>query len=648
MSNQFYKGQKNNYTVLRELGKGGEGTVYELAGNTSLVLKVYTEPLAEKKARKLGIMAGMYNPRIEEYAAWPVDVVTDNRNIVVGFAMTKLVDYYPLHMLFSPMDRKKIFPDKGYNFLVHVARNLAAAFQSLHSAGLVVGDVNEGNILVNARGMVAFIDCDSFQLNDGAGYHFCEVGVPRYTPPELLANTSFANVVRTPNTDSFSMAILIFQLLFLGRHPFAGKNRTTEDIDEETAIKQHLFAFSLRNKNNKLSPPNDSLGLQYLNEGLVVLFHNAFEKNGDRPQPYEWIKELDVFLKSMVTCGNTKLHTYPAKLTECIWCAFKEKRNILYFFDDTYLQNSQLLQDIDKFVNGFRVDRIQLSKIDASSLPVPNLLPAAIDKKFIQFKKYQHTAMFGGLVCSLGLGYFNGWYSLIGVIATVSMLAVLPWRRAIQKELATRKAQVAALQTRFYATIEQHNQPAEFNAYGESSRIMLGLIEQFRNLPKELLGRRKALEERLYNQQLHIFLSRFYVQEHKIPSFGEARKKLLYSGGILNAADISKLNNNKIQGIGPAYMQVLFSWQRQVGSTFVYRPDNDLLNREFAIIGAAIEDERKRLENTIRTEFQSFQFIKQSITNKQGILKKQAAALRVKLSQAELDFEAFKKAVGVK
>ena len=165
MSNQFYKGQKNNYTVLRELGKGGEGTVYELAGNTSLVLKVYTEPLAEKKARKLGIMAGMYNPRIEEYAAWPVDVVTDNRNIVVGFAMTKLVDYYPLHMLFSPMDRKKIFPDKGYNFLVHVARNLAAAFQSLHSAGLVVGDVNEGNILVNARGMVAFIDCDSFQLN---------------------------------------------------------------------------------------------------------------------------------------------------------------------------------------------------------------------------------------------------------------------------------------------------------------------------------------------------------------------------------------------------------------------------------------------------------------------------------------------------
>ncbi len=648
MSNLFYKGQTNNYTVLRELGKGGEGTVYELAGNASQVLKVYTEPLAEKKARKLGIMAAMYNSHIEEYAAWPADVVTDNRNMVAGFVMKKLVDYYPLHMLFSPMDRKKIFPDKGYNFLVHVARNLAAAFQSLHSAGLVVGDVNEGNILVNARGMVAFIDCDSFQLKDGDGYHFCEVGVPRYTPPELLANTSFANVMRTANTDSFSMAILIFQLLFLGRHPFAGKNSTNEDIDEETAIKQHYFAFSLRNKNNKLSPPNDSLSLTYLGEGLAALFHDAFEKSVNRPLPREWIKELDVFLKGMVTCRNTKLHTYPGKLTECIWCAFKEKRNILYFFDDTYLQNSQLLQDIDKFVNGFRVDKIQLNKIEASSLPVTSPSPAPIDKKFTQYNKYQQAALLGGLVCSLALGYVNGWYSLLGGIATVCIVPMLPWRRAIQNELAARKAEFTNLQTRLHAAIEQHNRPAEFDAYGESSQKMLALIEQFRNLPKELMARQKALEERLYNLQLHVFLSRFYVQEHKIPSFGEARKKLLYSGGVLNAADISKLNNTKVQGIGPAYMQILFSWQRQLGSTFVYRPDNDLLQREYAIMNASIEDERKRLENAIRTGFQSFQYIKQSIVNKQAILKKQAAVLKVKVSQAEVDFEAFKKTVGAK
>lgn len=133
--------------------------------------------------------------------------------------MKKLVAFVPLHMLFSPMDRKKVFPDKGYNFLIHVARNLATAFHQVHQLGIIAGDVNEANVLVSKTGMVALIDCDSFQIKNGNRYHFCEVGIPRYTPPELLERGSFDQVVRTENTDSFSLATLIFQLLFLGRAP---------------------------------------------------------------------------------------------------------------------------------------------------------------------------------------------------------------------------------------------------------------------------------------------------------------------------------------------------------------------------------------------------------------------------------------------
>jgi DNA-binding helix-hairpin-helix protein with protein kinase domain len=646
MSSHQYKGQKNTYTVLGELGKGGEGTVYDLFGNSTQVLKIYTEPLTAQKLRKLNLMAGMLNAEIEAYAAWPADVVVDSYNKPAGFVMKKLVDYYPLHMLFSPMDRKKIFPDKGYNFLVHVARNLAGAFQSLHNAGLVVGDVNEGNILVNAKGMMAFIDCDSFQVKDGDSYHFCEVGVPRYTPPELLANSTFENVVRTVNTDSFSMAILIFQLLFLGRHPFAGKNNTNEEIDEETAIKQHLFAFSLRNKNNKLSPPNDSISLSYLNTGLAELFQNAFERNESRPSPHVWIKELDVYLKSMVTCANTKLHTYPSTLKECIWCAFKERRNILYFFDDSYLQNNQLLQDIDKFVNGFKIEKIQFKKIDISSLPAASVSAVPVENKYTKYKKYQNITLAGVMALGVAMWYFSVWYILVGIVAAGILNDLLPWKRNIKKELEKRKDEYTTLQSRFYASIEEHNQPAEFKAYGDASRKLASVIEQFKNLPNDIQTKKREAEERLYNQQLQIFLSRFYVRDHNIPNFGDARKKLLYNNGILNAADISKLHNTKIQGIGPAYMQVLLSWQRQVSSTFVYMPDNELLNRQFAIITAGIDAEKKNLENSIRGEFQSFQFIKQSILNKQAILRKQAETLHVKVAQAEADYDAFKKAVG--
>jgi DNA-binding helix-hairpin-helix protein with protein kinase domain len=211
-----WQGQHSEqYIISRELGRGGEGAVYELKSHRDLVLKEYNHPLSTEKIAKLQQMVAMRNASIEAYAAWPTDLVTNDRGAISGFVMRKLNGYLPLHSVFNPMDRKKLFPDKGYNFLIHVARNLATAFHKLHEAGLVVGDVNEGNILVNSNGLVAFIDCDSFQVRGANDYFFCEVGVPRYTPPELLKKSSFHNVVRTTNTDSFSLAILIFQLLFL-------------------------------------------------------------------------------------------------------------------------------------------------------------------------------------------------------------------------------------------------------------------------------------------------------------------------------------------------------------------------------------------------------------------------------------------------
>ncbi|HVK47851.1 MAG TPA: hypothetical protein VM488_08410 [Pseudobacter sp.] len=115
MINQQYTGTKGVYTTSRLLGKGGEGEVYELLGNPAEVVKIYTDPLSQQKANKLQLMVSRFNDQMQTYAAWPVDLVRDKRGKPCGFVMKKLDDYVPLHMLFGPMDRKKIFPDKGYN-----------------------------------------------------------------------------------------------------------------------------------------------------------------------------------------------------------------------------------------------------------------------------------------------------------------------------------------------------------------------------------------------------------------------------------------------------------------------------------------------------------------------------------------------------
>src|ERR1700679_91854 len=180
MTPRAYNGIKNTqYTPGRKIGQGGEGTVFEVQENFSLVVKIYNEALNADKTEKLLYMASIANDDLTKFAAWPLDVVRDHNMKVCGFTMKKLVGFVPMHSLFSPMERKKLFPDRGYNFLVHVARNLATAFHKIHELGIVIGDVNEANILVNTNGLISLIDCDSFQVKNGNRYHFCEVGIPR-------------------------------------------------------------------------------------------------------------------------------------------------------------------------------------------------------------------------------------------------------------------------------------------------------------------------------------------------------------------------------------------------------------------------------------------------------------------------------------
>ena len=43
MVSNIYVGNNSTYKTTRPLGKGGEGTVYEVSGEPDLVLKIYTD-----------------------------------------------------------------------------------------------------------------------------------------------------------------------------------------------------------------------------------------------------------------------------------------------------------------------------------------------------------------------------------------------------------------------------------------------------------------------------------------------------------------------------------------------------------------------------------------------------------------------------
>jgi len=238
------------------LGRGGEGIVFEVEGRPDLVAKLYHQQISSAHAAKLRAMAGLPSDKLRRVAAWPVATLHPRPGgATVGILLPRIAGQSPIHHLYGPRSRLSEFPRADWRFLVHVAANLARAFGIIHAQGQVVGDVNQGNILVAANATITFIDCDSFQVALNGQRFACEVGVVPYQPPEFQHLATFRGVVRAPNHDAFGLAVLIFQLLMLGRHPFAGAYDGPGEMPVEQAIAEGRFVYGQRTAHVGMRPP---------------------------------------------------------------------------------------------------------------------------------------------------------------------------------------------------------------------------------------------------------------------------------------------------------------------------------------------------------------------------------------------------------
>src|SRR3954471_21769031 len=184
--------------------------------------------------------------------------------------MPKVSGCKEIHHLYSVAQRKKDYPEADWGFLAFAARNCAIAFEAIHHNGHVVGDVNQKNVLVSNKAIVQFVDCDSFQVRGPHGRIYrCGVGVPEYTPPELHG-ASFRDVDRSVDHDLFGLAVLIFHLLMMGRHPFSGVYHGHGDMPLEKAIQNGLFAYAKDAKSRKMTPPPNTLPVAMLDGDLMT------------------------------------------------------------------------------------------------------------------------------------------------------------------------------------------------------------------------------------------------------------------------------------------------------------------------------------------------------------------------------------------
>lgn len=364
----YYDSQNNAHILAERLGSGGEGTVY-LCEDFKTVGKIYHEPITEEKAEKLRWMAANKNERLLKVAAWIIDVLTDAPGgKIVGFLMPN-VKAKEIHELYSLKSRRVHFPEATWHFLVHTAANVARAFHNLHRDAHVMGDVNHGNCVVLADGTVKLIDCDSYSIKTDKMRYRCEVGVATHLAPELQG-VNLHDVERLDKHDNFGLAVIIFQLLFLGRHPFAGNYLGAEDKSLEDCIREHRFAYGESAERLEVVQPPGSLSLSAVSPAVAALFKRAFLTRENRPEPREWIEALEDLSTNLEQCNLHPGHFYFNQLGACPWCEIEGQTGLMLFPFVT----SGNQPDGEKPFNIFTVENL------IASLGISNNLPAKLPK----------------------------------------------------------------------------------------------------------------------------------------------------------------------------------------------------------------------------------------------------------------------------
>lgn len=331
--------QSNDQRVLLQtaltLGTGGEARIYALPENRSLAAKIYHEP-TQNQARKLAVMVA--NPPEDPMAAqghisiaWPLDIVRMmyNRQPFVGFLMPRVSGMRPLFNVYNPVTRRQELPLFTYQYLHRAGRNVASAMRALHGRGYIIGDVNESNILVTDTALVTLVDTDSFQVRDprsGIVYR-CPVGKPEFTPPELQ-NQNFRLVDRQFESDRFGLAVLLFQLLMEGTHPFSGVYQGADDPPPyETRIASGHYTYGIKPTPYQpmpLAPP-----IEILHPTLRRMFTRCFEAGhtdpSARPDPQTWAAALTEAEDALITCEINAQHRFGSHLSACPWCVRRER-----------------------------------------------------------------------------------------------------------------------------------------------------------------------------------------------------------------------------------------------------------------------------------------------------------------------------------
>jgi DNA-binding helix-hairpin-helix protein with protein kinase domain len=480
------------------------------------------------------------------------------------------------------------------------------------------------------------------------------VGVAHFTPPELQGQ-SFQGVIRTVNHDLFGLAILIFHLLCMGRHPYAGRFvGKGEPPPIEKAIEQYRYAYSSSNESLQIVPPPQTLLLPAVMPVLSNLFERAFGRGSDqehaRPTETEWHAALRDLKSQLKPCSADVGHKFPNYLGTCPWCMLEREGAPNFFASVTAhlvdRREGELTASLEALWRPLEELRhtaksCVLDKVSFTSLQVtPTPIPEAVEQN------HAFAQLIGRVVLmSLLLIALTWWNSALLAIFVTFAVGFGTWWIVLSRTYGLRTEQRRREERLSQAVAKlrslEHEAAKQLDAARTQFIKTFETLELTRAEIEGLWPRYTAdldvLNLQRERRQLDAFLQSHSIREATIPLIGDWRKSTLASFGIETAYDISEIRVMNIDGFGPTYTSALLDWKRSIQNKFKFRPRQQLPNVDRNTILARYLRKREELEDVLASGRYSLELIWNQMLDQKSRYQQRLEATALDAKQAESD-----------
>ena len=327
-----FEGLEKPVTVVRGIGAGSQGQVYEVEmGAERLALKWYF-PASLKRDPQLRrrLEESIRRTAPSDSFLWPLALLRPTAATAQQLRLTE--PGFGSLMALRPERYVGVHEHTGGHVSIALRTalragfRLADAFHHLHLRGLCYKDISLGNLFFDpADGAILICDNDNVDV-DGRDLGSV-LGTPGFMAPEVLLGQARPGA----GSDLFSLAVLIFRLLT--RHdPLLGQmEREIRCLDEPARRRLYgedpVFIFDPADERNRPDPVEHLVALTLwpvypleLRALFVQTFCGGLKQPNRRALTGQWKQALAACLDRRVLCGSCGQENFPAVQQEGALC----------------------------------------------------------------------------------------------------------------------------------------------------------------------------------------------------------------------------------------------------------------------------------------------------------------------------------------